>query len=80
MDTKKDGHDIIQTRAINDDADYSMNDLDFTGVTVKSKWRGTPQDKLDMKILGRNQVLRVRRYSSRAVLVLVAWILIDKPN
>ncbi|KAI4091396.1 MAG: hypothetical protein L6R37_007746 [Teloschistes peruensis] len=30
------------------------------GVVVQPKWRGTSQDKHDMEVLGRHQVLRVR--------------------
>jgi len=63
MDLKKDGHEKVQTYAINDVTDNPMDDLDFTGVVVKPKWRGTAQDKLDMETLGRNQVLRVSRQS-----------------
>jgi len=63
MDLKKDGHENVQTYAINDVTDNPMDDMDFTGVVVKPKWRGTAQDKLDMETLGRNQVLRVSRQS-----------------
>jgi hypothetical protein len=38
---------------------YPMGRLNNTGVLVKPKWRGTIQDKMDMKTLGRNQVVRV---------------------
>ncbi len=60
MDVKKDAHDNINP-LVNDLTDNPMHDLDSTGARVKDKWRGTPEDKLDMKTLGRNQVLRVRR-------------------
>lgn len=61
MDIKY-GH--MQTHVMQDDANHHpMDDLDATGVLVKPKWRGTPQDKMDMETLGRNQVLRVRRQS-----------------
>lgn len=36
---------------------------DPIGVLVKPKWRGTEQDKTDMDVLGRGQVLRVRRHA-----------------
>ncbi|KAL8693933.1 MAG: hypothetical protein Q9218_001347 [Villophora microphyllina] len=59
MDTKDERHNTVQTRGINDDAEpYPMDRLDPTGVLVKPKWRGTVQDKMDMEILGRHQVLR----------------------
>lgn len=55
----KDGN--VQSHVVQGDDDaHPMDDLDPTGVLVKPKWRGTPQDKLDMGTLGRNQVLRVR--------------------
>ena len=45
-----------------DDVDrYSAEFSDPTGILVKQKWRGTVQDKTDMQVLGRGQVLRVRR-------------------
>lgn len=59
MDTKDDLHSKVQTYAINDDAEqHPMDQLDPTGVLVKPKWRGTSMDKMDMEVLGRNQVLR----------------------
>ncbi len=42
---------------------YPMNQLHNTDTTVKPKWRGTEQDEADMEVLGRNQVVRVRRRS-----------------
>ncbi|KAL8718370.1 MAG: hypothetical protein Q9225_004487 [Loekoesia sp. 1 TL-2023] len=59
MDTKDDLHSKVQTYAINDEPEqHSMDQLDPTGVLVKPKWRGTSMDKMDMEVLGRNQVLR----------------------
>ncbi|KAL9594593.1 MAG: hypothetical protein Q9219_006953 [cf. Caloplaca sp. 3 TL-2023] len=49
----------VHTYVTNDDADHHrMDELDPTGVLVKPKWRGTSLDKMDMEVLGRNQVLR----------------------
>lgn len=61
MDSKMDGKDEqVLSYVINDDADtLPMDNLDPTGVIVKPKWRGTAQDKKDMEVLGRHQVLRV---------------------
>ena len=62
MDTKAEWHDNVRTDEINDNGDQSgTGQLDPTGVLVKPKWRGTSQDKTDMEILGRHQVLRVSR-------------------
>ncbi|KAL8877838.1 MAG: hypothetical protein Q9198_004224, partial [Flavoplaca austrocitrina] len=56
MDTKDEQ---VVSYVINDDANpLPMDTLDPTGVIVKPKWRGTPQDKRDMEVLGRHQVLR----------------------
>ncbi|KAI4283790.1 MAG: hypothetical protein L6R35_005046 [Caloplaca aegaea] len=45
--------------ATEDDRDqYSAGFSDPTGLLVKPKWRGTEQDKSDMDVLGRGQVLR----------------------
>ncbi|KAL8901293.1 MAG: hypothetical protein Q9207_005279 [Kuettlingeria erythrocarpa] len=41
-----------------DDTDRYSTFSDPTGVIVEQKWRGTVQDKTDMEILGRGQVLR----------------------
>ncbi|KAL9051306.1 MAG: hypothetical protein Q9206_004752 [Seirophora lacunosa] len=38
---------------------------DPIGVLVKPKWRGTEQDKTDMDVLGRGQVLRIFRVQAR---------------
>ena len=57
MDTKDDFQ--SKTYAVNDDAaSVPMDQLDPTGILVKPKWRGTSVDKMDMEVLGRNQVLR----------------------
>lgn len=62
MDISKGLDSNVQTYQINNDADvHPMDMLDPTGVLVKPKWRRTPQDKLDMKTLGRHQVLQVRK-------------------
>ena len=58
--TKKDAQDNIMPLD-NDVADMAMDNLDPTVVRVKHKWTGTHDDRLDMKTLGRDQVLRVRR-------------------
>lgn len=50
-----------QVRAYVIDDTHPMDQLDPTGVLVKPKWRGTSQDKTDMEVLGRHQVLRVSR-------------------
>lgn len=53
--------------ATEDDRDqYSAGFSDPTGLLVKPKWRGTEQDKSDMDVLGRGQVLRVRRTDIRS--------------
>ena len=44
------------------EGDNHSIELPDTGVLVKPKWRGTSQDKADMQILGRHQVLRVIRH------------------
>ena len=61
MDSKMDTKDEqVVSYVINDDANtLPMDTLDPTGIIVKPKWRGTPQDKRDMEVLGRHQVLRV---------------------
>ncbi|KAL8917346.1 MAG: hypothetical protein Q9208_008016 [Pyrenodesmia sp. 3 TL-2023] len=41
-----------------DDGDRSSGFSDPIGVLVEQKWRGTVQDKSDMEVLGRGQVLR----------------------
>ncbi len=46
-----------------EDTDRYSAFSDPTGVIVEQKWRGTVQDKTDMEVLGRGQVLRVRRHS-----------------
>ena len=52
----------VETHAVENDVNqHAMDELDPTGVLVKPKWRGTSHDKLEMEILGRNQVLRVTR-------------------
>ncbi|KAL8748401.1 MAG: hypothetical protein Q9184_007329 [Pyrenodesmia sp. 2 TL-2023] len=43
---------------VEDDTDRSSGFSDPIGVLVEQKWRGTVQDKTDMEILGRGQVLR----------------------
>ena len=48
-----------------DDTDRSSGFSDPTGVLVDQKWRGTVQDKADMEVLGRGQVLRVRKHPWR---------------
>ncbi|KAI4220842.1 MAG: hypothetical protein LQ349_007988 [Xanthoria aureola] len=60
MDSKVEGKDEqVLSYVVNDDADtLPMDNLDPTGVVVKPKWRGTAQDKKDMEVLGRHQVLR----------------------
>ncbi|CAF9924971.1 MAG: hypothetical protein HETSPECPRED_005709 [Heterodermia speciosa] len=60
MDTKAEWHDNVRTDEINDNVDQrsGTGQLDPTGVLVKPKWRGTSQDKTDMEVLGRHQVLR----------------------
>ncbi|KAL8845907.1 MAG: hypothetical protein Q9221_008964 [Calogaya cf. arnoldii] len=60
MDSKMDVKDEqVLSYVINDDANsLPMDTLDPTGVIVKPKWRGTAQDKKDMEVLGRHQVLR----------------------
>ncbi|KAI4106121.1 MAG: hypothetical protein LQ339_003118 [Xanthoria mediterranea] len=60
MDSKIEGKDEQGlSYVINDDANtLPMDKLDPTGVVVKPKWRGTAQDKKDMEVLGRHQVLR----------------------
>lgn len=61
MDSKDDHHSNVATYTVNDDGGHhAMDELDPTGVVVKPKWRGTSLDKMDMEVLGRNQVLRVR--------------------
>lgn len=50
---------------IEDDMDRSSGFSDPTGVLVEQKWRGTAQDKTDMEVLGRGQVLRVRSHRRR---------------
>lgn len=37
---------------------HQLDEIDPHGVSVKPKWRGTSQDKLDMLTLGRHQTLR----------------------
>ncbi|KAL9018165.1 MAG: hypothetical protein Q9185_004527 [Variospora sp. 1 TL-2023] len=63
--------------ATEDDRDqYSAGFSDPTGLLVKPKWRGTEQDKSDMDVLGRGQVLRVMRQTSmsyRGWVCMLGW-------
>lgn len=60
MDSKEDGQNNVQSWVVNDDEDQdAMDTVGRTGVLVKLKWRGTSQDKIDMEVMGRHQVLRV---------------------
>ncbi|KAL8650363.1 MAG: hypothetical protein Q9210_003868, partial [Variospora velana] len=59
--------------ATEDDRDqYSVRFSDPTGVLVKPKWRGTEQDKSDMDVLGRGQVLRVRRQTPMSNILFIS--------
>ena len=69
MDNKEDNLSKTPACVVNDEAgNHAMEELDHTGVLVKPKWRGTSQDKMDMEVLGRHQVLRVRRRKRCATL------------
>ncbi|KAL8704261.1 MAG: hypothetical protein Q9201_002570 [Fulgogasparrea decipioides] len=56
MVTKDDRDKHVETYRVAEQ--HPMDQLDHTGVLVKPKWRGTSLDKMDMEVLGRNQVLR----------------------
>ncbi|KAL9000493.1 MAG: hypothetical protein Q9169_000786 [Polycauliona sp. 2 TL-2023] len=60
MDSKMDTKDEHMVSYVIDDEPnaFPMDALDPTGVVVKPKWQGTVQDKKDMEVLGRHQVLR----------------------
>lgn len=60
MDIKESNRNAQHSALSDDVMQYGTDQKDPTGVIVKPKWRGTSQDIMDMEVLGRRQVVRVR--------------------